>query len=359
MLYKVFAGLPHSDFDTTLVLFYKGGDLADRLLEQGVSVHAGFARSRVDVKGIRKLYELAKTVRPDIILTTTNMMGYFWATVLRRKGLAHSVVVSFHVTRYVRSYYRTFLRARSRWVDYFIGLTPTQTQFWQEQLNIPSDKITVIPNGIDTGYFVPNPEKMALRNQLGLPTEGIVVGNVAYFRPVKNLTRFVQVAHRVAQRIPEAFFVLVGDGTERGGVERAIAEMGLRQRFLLPGELKDPLAWFQAMDIFLLTSDSEALPVVLLEAGSCGVPAVATDVGGVRDVVVHGETGFVHPPNAVDALAESVIQLAQDPALRQQMGQSARQRVVQEFSVEAMVNRHADLFRHLANPTANVSRSGR
>lgn len=348
MLYKVFAGLPRTEFVPVLVLFYKGGDLADRLAEHGTPVHASFARHRFDIIGIRRLFALARKDPPDIILTTTNMMGYFWATILRQRGLVSRVVVSFRVTRYLRPYYRTLLKMRGRWVDHFIALTPSNAQFWQEQLRIPSDKITIIPNGVDTERLIPAHDKRALRRTLGIPEDAIVVGNVSYFKPVKNLPRFVQIASEVSRRVPDSFFVLVGDGAERGRVEKAIADAGLGERFLLPGEAKDPTPWFQAMDVFLLTSDSEGLPGVLLEAGSCGVPAVATDVGGVRDVIMHGKTGFVHPPEAINQLSDSVIRLAQDTTLRQQIGQSARQHVIQAFSVEAMVSRYAEVFRNIA-----------
>lgn len=353
MLYKVFAGLPQSEFETTLVLFYKGGDLADCLAKQGITVHASFARHRFDLGGIRRLFELARKTRPDIILTTTNLMGYFWATMLRQKGLAQRVVISVHVTRFMRPYYRAFLRKRVAWVDHFIALTPLHAEFWKSQLSIPNHRISVISNGIDTDHFVPSDDRDTLRQSLGIPTDACVVGNVAYFKPVKNLLRFVEVAHLVHQRTPEAFFVLVGDGSERPSIERTIADVSLQDRFLLPGAASDPKSWFQVMDIFLLTSDSEALPVVLLEAGSCGIPAVSTNVGGVADVIAHGKTGFVASPDTQE-LAKYVLSLCQNPELRREMGTQARERVVREFSVQAMVSKYTELLRGLAVSKENT-----
>ncbi|MFQ3610610.1 MAG: glycosyltransferase [Fimbriimonadales bacterium] len=355
MLYKVLAGLPQSDFEPEVVLFYQGGDLADSLAKQGVQVHASFARHRFDITGVRKLFDLARGFRPDIVLTTTNLMGYFWATMLRQRGLAQRVVVSFHVTRFMRSYYRAFLRKRMPWIDHFIVLTPLHAEFWKSQLSIPSYRISIIPNGIDTDHFVPFDDTQTLRQSLGIPTNACVVGNVAYFKPVKNLVRFVEVARLVHQQVPEAFFILVGDGSERPAIERAIADANLQDRFLLPGEVANPKSWFQAMDIFLLTSDSEALPVVLLEAGSCGVPAVATDVGGVADVIEHGKTGFVASTNAQE-LADYVLRLCKDSELRCEMGSQARERVVREFSVQSMVSKYVELFRQLSLPEKKTFR---
>ncbi|MFQ3611865.1 MAG: glycosyltransferase, partial [Fimbriimonadales bacterium] len=115
-------------------------------------------------------------------------------------------------------------------------------------------------------------------------------------------------------------------------------------------------SWFQVMDIFLLTSDSEALPGVLLEAGGCGVPAVATDVGGVADVIEHGKTGFVASANAQE-LADCVLRLCKDSELRCEMGSQARERVVREFSVQSMVSKYAELFRNLTSSEVNIARS--
>lgn len=350
MLFKVLDGLPPSRFSVSLITLYEPGDLAERLHEKGISLYARLGKNRSDPRLFPRLYQLARKERPDIVLTTTNAISYFWSTVLRQLGLARRLVVSFHVTRYSRKHHPWFIKTRSAHVDHFVALTPQNGAFWQSELQIPSDKLCIIPNGIDTNHFVPPASgKNALRTSLGIPTEASVVGKIAYFKPVKNLSRFVSVAHKVKQQLPDAFFVLGGDGSERSNVESLIDAFGLRAAFLLPGEVRQPLIWYQAMDVFLLTSDSEALPVVLLEAASCEVPAVATAVGGVPDVIVHGETGFVAPCDAEDALADYVVQLCRDEALRRRMGSQARQRVVKEFSQEAMVRRYTELFQQIVD----------
>lgn len=354
MLFKVLSGLPDPPFSVSLVTLYESGDLAEKLREKGMNLHTRLARNRWDLRLFPHLYQLARREHPHIVLTTTNAISYVWGTVIRQLGLAKQLVVSFHVTRFLRKYHRWLLKGRASFVDMFIALTPQNGAFWQNELRIASEKIRIIPNGVDTDHFVPlESGKAVVRTALGIPPNACVVGNVAYFKPVKNLPRFVSIAQKVAMRVPNAFFVLVGDGSERAHVESLIEKLGLKSAFLLPGEVRQPLAWYQAMDVFLLTSDSEALPVAILESGSCAVPAVATDVGGVSDVILHGETGFVAPCEAEEAIADYVVQLCQDESLRKKMGANARQRVVQAFSEQAMVQRYTDLFLNLANRGAS------
>lgn len=349
MLFKVLSGLPKSQFAVSVITLYASGDLAEKLRDKGTDLHTRLVRNRWDVSLLPRLCQLARKERPDIVLTTTNAISYFSASVIRQLRITKNLVVSFRVTYFPRKYHRFLLRSRASIVDMFVALTPQNAQFWKSELRIPADKLLVIPNGIDTDYFVPpDSGKAELRTSLGIPPDAFVVGKVAYFKPVKNIPRFVSIARKVAARLPNAFFVLVGDGPERPRIEALIEKVGLRAQFLLPGEVPQPREWFQAMDVFLLTSDSEALPGVLLESGSCAVPAVATDVGGVSDVILHGETGFVAPREAEDMLADYVVQLRLNEPLRQRMGANARQRVVQEFSEQAMVQKYKDLFCRLA-----------
>jgi glycosyltransferase involved in cell wall biosynthesis len=210
----------------------------------------------------------------------------------------------------------------------------------------------IIPNGVDTNYFTPATNKQALRLQLGLPPNAFIIGLVAYFKPVKNLPLFVEVASRLLKVQQNLHFVLVGDGPERDNIIQTIQALRLTPHFTLPGACEDPREWHQAFDLLLLTSRSEALPVTILEANSCEVPAVATGVGGVPDVIRHGSTGFITPPDDPEALVHYVALLSQDEPMRRAMGTAARSWVEQEFSLQTMVARYAQLFRSLAPNTS-------
>lgn len=140
-------------------------------------------------------------------------------------------------------------------------------------------------------------------------------------------------------------FVLAGDGPDRPRVEQALDRFQMRPYFVLPGAVSNARDWYPLFNIALMTSSSsEAFPLTLIEAMACGLPVVATDVAGIPNIVVHGETGFLAPPEALDRLAEYVILLARDASLRQRMGAAGRQRALAEFNVNVMVARYARMF---------------
>jgi glycosyltransferase involved in cell wall biosynthesis len=162
------------------------------------------------------------------------------------------------------------------------------------------------------------------------------------------LPAFVRVARLVIDAGIDAQFVLVGDGPERPAVEKAIADLSVAPHFLLPGTTTDSRKWYEAFDVALMTSSSsEAFPITLLEAMSVGLPVVATNVAGIPDIVIHGQTGFTAEPTDIQQLAHYLVVLARDFELRQQMGRAGFQRVLTEFNADLMVQRYAQLFEEL------------
>lgn len=345
---KVMRGLPKDRFDVAAVWLYEAGVHGEQLQREGIRTYSGLGRSRVDVRLPLRLIRLAHQERPNIIFTTENALACFWTSMLKRWRLCKRLVIGFHTTRMERRSSRIAVRSAAPVADALVTLTKTHQQYWQSLTNQPAERFVIIPNGINTKHFAPVADRYAHRQQLGVPPEACIIGLIAYFKPVKNLPLFIEVAGRVATAVEDSFFVLVGDGDEREKIEAIIHDRGLGTRFCLPGAVDDPAPWHQAFDVLLLTSHSEAMPVVVLEANSCAVPAVATDVGGVRDVIMQGQTGFYAPAGDADALAQHVMKLCKAPQLRQQMGFAARQHVIQHFSEEVMVRHYAELFEQLA-----------
>lgn len=349
---QVMLGLPRPEFEPVGVWLYGSGGYGEVLHKSGIRTYQGLGRARWDLRIGVRLMRLARQHPPDVLLTTENALACFWAGILKRLRLTKALVIAFHITRMERRSYRMAVRFSAPAADCLVALTPAHRDYWQQFTGAPKERFVIIPNGVDTDHFTPVEDKPALRATLGLPRDACIVGLVAYFKPVKNLPLFVEVAGRLAPMQENCHFVLVGDGPERERVLQAIAARRLEARFTLPGACDDPRPWHQAFDILLLTSRSEALPVTILEANSCGVPAVATGVGGVPDVIRHGETGFIAPPDDAAALTQFVATLAHDAAKRHTMGAAARQWVEQNFSQHAMVARYAQLFRTLAGKDA-------
>lgn len=211
------------------------------------------------------------------------------------------------------------------------------------------DRLILFFPGVDTAEFCPNRVKrLAARAELGVPDNAILVGTVGNFNKQKGHEFFVRSAAIVCREFPNVFFRILGahvptnaDYYERI-VKREAHKLGLiegdRLRFVEPGErVADLLSGF---DIFLLTSRAEGVATATLEAMSCGLPIVATNVGSVREVVEDGITGFVVPPFDHEMIAKATLKLLRTPHLRVRMGEVARRRAVERYDVKVCVDTH-------------------
>jgi glycosyltransferase involved in cell wall biosynthesis len=201
---------------------------------------------------------------------------------------------------------------------------------------------TVVPPGARVG---PLPGREAARHKLGLPQAGPVVAYVGRLTRIKRPDRMIAVAREVLQAVPDATFVVCGDGDLASEVSRAQAELGQSLRQL--GWRADVETVYAAADLILLTSDNEGMPVSLIEAGLAGLPAVATSVGSVAEVVEDGCTGLLAPRDA-GQLAGCVVRLLREDGLRHQMGANAAARGRERFGPERLILDVQRLYETLA-----------
>jgi len=195
---------------------------------------------------------------------------------------------------------------------------------------------------VDTGRFVPSPEsRREVRGDLGIPGDAPVVGTVSGLNPMKGVEFFVDAAAEVAAALPETWFVVVGGApaSHRAYGERLedrAAQLALPNPILFAGERADVERWYPAFDVDLITSvpRSEGTTTTALEAQACGVPVVATRVAAVGEVVEDGVTGLLVPPERPRAIAEAVLRLLGDEALRGRMGAAGRKAAIERFDAE-------------------------
>ncbi|HEX4346654.1 MAG TPA: glycosyltransferase [Vicinamibacterales bacterium] len=192
---------------------------------------------------------------------------------------------------------------------------------------VPAGKIVVVPNGLDTS-------RVSTRARLA-PLRRVVT--VANLRPEKGHDVLVEAAADVVRVFPDATFALAGDGPERARLERLVRDRGLAGAFTFHGHVENVSAHLDAADIFVLPSTSEAFPNSLLEAMAAGLPVVASDVGGVPEMVSDGQTGHLVPPGDSRALATRLLTLMREPDEALRMGDAGRSAVVSRFSFDRMV----------------------
>ncbi len=214
-----------------------------------------------------------------------------------------------------------------------------------------ADAFEVIYSGIEIDRF----EKMAAGEQaqararacLGLPEAVPLAGMIACLKPQKAPLDYVALAGRVRQEVPDAHFLLAGDGELRAAVEAEIEARGLGGSFHLLGWRQDPERILAALDVLVLTSRHEGLPRVIPEAMAAGRPVVATAVDGSPEAVIAGRTGYLAPAGDVEGLARHVVELLADPQRARVFGQQGRQRV-EGWDIDAMVRRQERLYQDLA-----------
>ena len=216
----------------------------------------------------------------------------------------------------------------------------------------PSDKISVINLGFDLEKFHANcdEKRKQTREEFAIAADEIAVAIIGRLAPVKNHSMFLDVVENIATRTSQKVrFFIVGDGTERAAIETRIASMQLSDsiRVEMTSWIKDISSFNPGMDIICLTSLNEGTPVSLIEAQASGVAVVSTDVGGVRDILLEGETGYVTPLNDVDMFTEKVLELVEDEKKREKMSQNGWNFVEAKFSYKTLVANMENYYREL------------
>lgn len=213
------------------------------------------------------------------------------------------------------------------------------------ELGIAGDEnIRVIRSGIKIKEFEPGPIDIAKKKRsLGLEPDRPLVLMVACMKPQKNPLDFVRAAKRVSSAVPQAQFMIAGDGELRPSVEAAIHEEGLDKKFKLPGWRRDVPELLWSADVLVLTSLWEGLPRVYPQAMAAGVPIVGTRVDGGAEAVIDGENGWLLPPGDVDGISARIIEILQEPQKAKAMGEAGKS-ILSQFDIDLMVRQQVKLY---------------
>ena len=197
--------------------------------------------------------------------------------------------------------------------------------------------VRTVLNGVNVRSYDPDKhDGAAVRAQWGVPADAPLVGTVAVFRAQKQLLRWLDVAHRVHEVVPEAHFLIVGDGPLRDEIEAGVRERGMDDVVHLAGLQEETRPYFAAFDAYLMTSQFEGLPIALLEAMAMAVTPVVTAVGGIPELVTHEANGYARPYGAFEDLADDLVRSLSDASHRRALGAAARRTVVDGFSMQRM-----------------------
>ncbi len=213
---------------------------------------------------------------------------------------------------------------------------------------VDRDKIRVVYNGVDLQKFVPPVDRNASKSAVGLPPETLLVGVVAHLTAKKGHKWFLDAVSPLFAKFPDLRVVFLGEGEERANLKKQLRELGHENRVIFAGFHGDVIPWMAAMDALVLPPIAkEGFGRVLVEAGAMNIPVIGSDIGGINEVIVPGETGFLVAPGDETALRNAVKSLLEDANLREKMGACGRKRALIEFSQECMVANTERVYREL------------
>lgn len=318
------------------------GPLGEVIGEE-VALFSHLLRGKYDLRVLPKLTRLLKRRKIDAVVTVGAGDRMFWGRLAAKAAGVPVILTALHSTGWPDVVGR-LNRMLTPITDGFIGVAKEHGRYLREVERFPAKKVFVIPNGVDVNRFQPRAADPKLRAKLGLAESAPVVGIVAALRPEKNHQQFLRAAAKVRAAVPAARFLIVGDGETRPELEQLCQELGLTDAVIFAGTRSDVPELLSLMDVVVLTSHMEANPVTILEAMACGKPFVAPRVGSIPETIVEGETGYLTAPGSDDETAAALLDILRSPEKTVAMGEAARRRAVEHYSLECMVDGYQDLI---------------
>ncbi len=357
-LYRLLARMDPERFENQVACLIEIGAIGEQIRALGIPVRSlQMRRGWPSPAGIIRLSRLLRRGRPDLVQTWlyhANLLGLLAARLVGLKNILWNVRSSdMDMTRY-------------RWLSGWTVRVCARFSGWPRAVVVNSEagrayharigyhprQWVLIPNGVDPEEFHPDPgARESVRDELGLPSDALLIGLVARFDPMKDHGTFFRAAARLLEGHPGVHFVLAGDGVtaQNRTFVSEISGPKLTARTHLLSRRSDIPRITAALDIATCSSLSEGFPNVIAEAMACGVPCVVTDAGDAAGIV--GDSGVVVPRRDPERLAEGWRRLVEGGAeLRQRMGQAARLRMVGKYNLGDFVRRYEDLYLSVASP---------
>jgi glycosyltransferase involved in cell wall biosynthesis len=323
-----------------------------------ISVHTlNFSNSSINFFGLFKLFKLIRQIKPDVVQTWmphADLIGGVIARIAGIKkifwGVHHANLIKGKINRLVIMIVR-FNALLSNIVPTKIIYCAEKSREVQESIGFKKSKGVVVHNGYDTNsFFQDSSLDHVIRNELGISHESFLIGHVGNYHPLKDQETLIKSLRYLDEKNINFNAILVGNKLEPSNknLVTLISDNGLTERIHLLGIRNDITTIMNGIDIFMLSSISEAFPNVLNEAMACETPCIATDVGDASLIV--GDTGWIVNPQDAKALAKASIKALEEKKLRyeswEQRKKACRKRILENYSLEKMINKYKDVWAH-------------
>ena len=327
----------------------KDGWLRTQLASRGFDVAVVPNTHTPDFRWIWKVTRLVRTQRVDIMHAHEFAMNTYGSLVSLLTDVPAIATVhgkNYYADKLHRRLAYRFVARQST----MVAVSEDVREFLVQQVGVPPDRVTTVHNGIDMERYAPDPKvRYEERTRLGISNDELLVGAVGNLYAVKGHRYLLEALAQVRQSAPNIRCVIAGRGELRADLERHAAVLGIASNVQFLGFYDRVPALLQAIDVFVHPSVSEGLPLAVLEAMASGKPVIATRVGGIPEVVVHGRNGLLAAPASAEDLARQLEAILVSPSIGRRLGEEARETVREWFGMAAMVARYGALYGRALN----------
>lgn len=328
-----------------------GNPMVADLRALGVPVECLHIKHLRDLDAIPRLTGTLKKMGVHLVhtqLEAANILGNISAKLLRLPS-----VCTIHVMPSLEVKTKTKLHQKVEWFvlrhfcDRVISVSEQARQYHVDISGAPEGQVITIHNGIDLSGFpsmFQTHERDAVRAELGIPPDAIVLATVAVLRPQKGIQFLIRAMPEILASNPQTYYLIVGSGSHQKALREEVYKAGIGERVIFAGMRKDVPQLLAASDVFVLPTLTEALPTVLAEAMAARLPVIASRVGGVPEMVADGQNGVLVEPEDLSGLASACIQLLNNPEQRAAMGAQGWKIVNQRFNIERQVDQLKELY---------------
>lgn len=341
-------------FAVSVMCIRDSGPLMARYKAAGIPVHTFPMKSLLGLEAMQQAARLIQFLRRERTEVVHSHDAYtsVYGTLCARLAGVPGVIAS------RRSWYSPHLKGRIlranrlayRFADRIVANSPSVSRLVETDAGVPASRIITIPNFLDPQAFEPiaPADRRRMLDEIGVPEDAFVVGIVARLSPVKDHATLLRAIASVRDQIPALHCVLVGDGPERAAIEALAKSLEIADIVHLAGERAQPPNLHGLFDVSVLCSTSEAFPNSVLEAMAAARPVVATDVGGTPDAIRQGTTGLLVRPSDPSRLADALLRLYNEPALRPKLGAAGCAAARAGYSADAVISQVEALYTQLA-----------
>ncbi len=346
MIARIAPKLKERGYDIKVLAFKDWGPISDKLETSGIECVSLFGKGRFDFRVLWRYFLYLRRSPPDLIIAFL-YRAYIPSRIFGSLLGIHNISSVRGVWKWMGPMQK-FLDRITAPLSYVIySCSEAVTEFLVKDVGIKRETIVTIPNGIDLeSLFVKVDRKKKLR-KLGLISGSKVFGTVGrLYEPTKGISVLLE-ASKIVQSKVDAELLIVGSGKDEDSLKKKALDLGVKALFL--GERSDIIELLQVMDVFVLPSLSEGFPVVILEAMAAGLPVVATNVGGNKEVVLDNKTGYIVKSGNPVKLAEKIKDLLENDQMRKKFGEEGFRRVKEKFSIDKTVDGIESLWKGVLN----------